>query len=63
MNMDAICMHLCFLNIIFLAFVFNQYIGLFLGECVLALKSMFAIKPQKFCSSLMHLGEETGFIR
>lgn len=33
------------------------------GECVLALKSMFAIKPQKFYSALTHFGEETGLIR
>ncbi|ELT92377.1 hypothetical protein CAPTEDRAFT_187664, partial [Capitella teleta] len=32
------------------------------GECALALKGMFSIKPQPFFAALLHLGEETGRI-
>ena len=33
------------------------------GECVLALKSAFAVQPQSFKTILTHVGEETGTMK
>ena len=34
-----------------------------LGECVIALKAMFSVKPEPFESVLTHKGEATGKIK
>lgn len=41
----------------------NKSPPLFLGECVLALKSMIGSTAQQFHTYLSHRGEETGNIR